>query len=493
MIFDLLELNMTNEILDFLSKTPYSIPHVIGFFLLIQSIVFYEVSKRSKDNYSLFLSVGLFLLGVAWGTTDFQNTGKLYVDWHWWWAQPFFAFGILFISLGVVRYLPLDQDAKRSLSISAMAFPVIYITLGTLALIFEYQVQRAFIIWMQLPPFFAISLATFKAERLEPKKGHRLIGLLALVVPVLSIIYPLLGLKTAVLRFWTAVPLLTLAAIVLAASLLKEREKIEEALDELKLADEQLILLNKDLEKKVEIRTAMLHEIITDLESFNRSVSHDIRSPLGTISITAAVAEKYLSMGKTGLVGTELLNIKQQVDGLHGLVGTMLNLASNIESNPKIVPINFKEFVDSRLSTLMLGFKRNYPMLKGPSFEVADIGVVHVNSQLFTIILDNLIDNAVKYNAFSDDLQIRIGGELTADKVKIYVADNGVGIASQSNDEDVYMPFKRMAGDMTTPGFGLGLNIVKRAVKKLGGDVWFEATPGGGVTFSFTLLQSELV
>jgi K+-sensing histidine kinase KdpD len=345
---------------------------------------------------------------------------------------------------------------------------------------------------MQLPPFFAISLATFKAERLEPKKGHRLIGLLALVVPVLSIIYPLLGLKTAVLRFWTAVPLLTLAAIVLAASLLKEREKIEEALDELKLADEQLILLNKDLEKKVEIRTAMLHEIITDLESFNRSVSHDIRSPLGTISITAAVAEKYLSMGKTELVGTELLNIKQQVDGLHGLVGTMLNLASNIESNPKIVPINFKEFVDSRLSTLMLGFKRNYPMLKGPSFEVADIGVVHVNSQLFTIILDNLIDNAVKYNAFSDDLQIRIGGEFTADKVKIYVADNGVGIASNSNAEDVYMPFKRMAGDMTTPGFGLGLNIVKRAVKKLGGDVWFEATPSGGVTFYFTLLQSEL-
>jgi signal transduction histidine kinase len=482
---------MNSEILDFFAKTPYSIPHIIGFFLLVQSVVFYEVSKRSKDNYSLFLSIGLFLLGVAWGTTDYQNTGKLYVDWMWWWAQPLFAFGILFISVAVVRYLPLDKKRKRMLTLSAMAFPVIYITLGTVALILEFQIQRAFIIWMQLPPFIAISFATFKAERLEPKKGHRLIGLLALVVPILSVIYPLLGLKTAVLRFWTAVPLLTLAAIVLAASLLKEREKIEEALDELKIADEQLLLLNKDLEKKVVLRTAMLHEIITDLESFNRSVSHDIRSPLGTISITAAVAEKYLSMGKHDMVHAELQNIKAQVDGLHGLVGTMLNLASNVEANPTMELIDFKDFVNERLKTLMIGFKRNYPMLSGPDFQVDDVGVVRTNRQLFNIILDNLIDNAVKYNALLPGLRINIGGEPLGDQVKIYVSDNGVGIASQNNADDVYLPFKRMSDNLATPGFGLGLNIVKRAVKKLGGDVWYEATHGGGVTFYFTLLQSE--
>lgn len=489
---ELIKLMMNIEILDFFSKIPYSIPHIIGFFLIVQSIVFYEVSKRSKDNYSLLLSIGLFLLGIAWATTDYQNTGKLYVDWMWWWAQPLFAFGILFLSVAVVRYLPLDQERKRVLKISAMAFPLIYITFGTVALILEYQVQRAFIIWMQLPPFFAISLATFQAERIEPKKGHRLIGLLALVVPLLSIIYPFLGLKTAVLRFWTAVPLLTLAAIVLAASLLKEREKIEEALDELKIADEQLLLLNKDLERKVVLRTAMLHEIITDLESFNRSISHDIRSPLGTIAITATVAEKYLVMGKHDLVQAELQNIKTQVDGLHGLVGTMLNLASNVDSNPTMELLDFKTFVNERLNTLMIGFRRSYPMMTEPNFQVDDIGVIRTNRQLFNIVLDNLIDNAVKYNVLTPRLKIIIGGEFLADKVKIYVSDNGVGISSETDDADVYMPFKRLSVDVTAPGFGLGLNIVKRAVKKLGGDVWYEPTPGGGVTFHFTLLQSEI-
>ena len=439
----------------------------------------------------MLLSVGLLFLGVAWATTEYQNTGKLYVDW-WWWAQPLFAFGILFICVAVIRYLPLEDDHKRRLIIGAMAFPVIYITFGTVALFLDYQVERAFIIWMQLPPFFSISLATFKAERIEPKKGHRLIGLLALVVPLLSIIYPILGLKTAVLRFWTAVPLLTLAAIVLAASLLREREKIEEALDELKIADEQLVLLNKDLEKKVVLRTAMLHDIITDLESFNRSVSHDIRSPLGTISITAAVAEKYLAMGNHDMVLNELKNIKQQVDGLHGLVGAMLNLASNVESNPTIESVDFQAFVHDRMAALMIGFKRNYPTVGEIDFEVGDVGVVRTNKQLFNIIIDNLIDNAVKYNATKTDLRVRVGGELVDDQVKIFISDNGVGIASETMDDDIYMPFKRMSESGATLGFGLGLNIVKRAVKKLGGEVWYEPTPGGGVTFYFTLLQAEL-
>jgi signal transduction histidine kinase len=482
---------MTNVILDFLSKIPYSIPHIIGFFLIIQSILFYEVSKRSKDNYSLLLSLGLLLLGVAWGTTEYQNTGKLYVDWLWWWAQPFFAFGILFVSVGVVRYLPLEKDEKRKLIFYALAFPVIYIVFGTVALIFDFQIERAFIIWMQLPPFFAISFATFKAERQEPKKGHRLIGLLALVVPLLSIIYPILGLKTAELRFWTAVPLLALAAIILAASLLREREKIEEGLDELKIAEEQLVLLNKDLENKVVLRTAMLHDIITDLESFNRSVSHDLRSPLGTISITAAVAEKYLSMGKSDLVLNELKNIKHQVDDLHDLVGTMLNLASNDELSQNVESIKFNEFINDRLSALMVGFKRNYPFLHAIKFEVDDIGFIRINRQLFNIIVDNLVDNAVKYNAMAPELNVKIGGEFVGDKLKIYVSDNGVGISTETNQQDVFKPFKRVSDDVSTLGFGLGLNIVKRAVKKLGGEVWYEPTPGGGVTFYFTILQTD--
>jgi signal transduction histidine kinase len=190
------------------------------------------------------------------------------------------------------------------------------------------------------------------------------------------------------------------------------------------------------------------------------------------------------------MVHAELQNIKMQVDGLHDLVGTMLNLASNVDANPTMELIDFKDFVNERLHTLRIGFKRNYPMLTGLDFQVDDVGMIRTNKQLFNIILDNLIDNAVKFNSLTPDLRIHIGGELLGDQVKINVSDNGVGIATES--DDVYMPFKRMSDNVAMPGFGLGLNIVKRAVKKLGGNVSYEATPGGGVTFYFTLRQSEL-
>jgi signal transduction histidine kinase len=480
---------MSQEILSFLANTPYSIPNIIGFFLLVQSIVFFEVSKRSKDDYSLLLSIGLFLLAIAWGTTEYQNTGKLYVDWKWWWAQPFFAFGILYICVAVIRYLPLEYSYKEKLFLMAIIFPMIYIIVGTVSLLVGFQIQRAYIIWMQLPPFIAISLATFKAENYEPKKGHRVIGLLALVVPVLSVVYPLLGLKTAVLRFWTAVPLLTLAAIVLAASLLREREKIQETLDDLKVSDDQLQALNKNLEAKVISRTAMLNDIITDLESFNRSVSHDLRSPLGSISVIATVAEKYLSMGKHQQVAEELKTIKQQVDGLHALVGTMLNLASHVESTPKIEAIKFQEFVTDRIDRSMIGFVRNHPNLSAATFEIDDLGVIQSNIQLFGIIIDNLIDNAIKYNANKSNLKIKISGDYSDDKLILFVRDNGIGINKdiEAKEVDIYMPFMRVNENKETQGYGLGLNIVRRAVKKLGGEVWFEPTEGGGVTFFFSL------
>jgi len=283
--------------------------------------------------------------------------------------------------------------------------------------------------------------------------------------------------------------LLMLAAIILAASLMREREKIQETLDELKLADEQLQALNKSLESKVESRTAMLHEIIKDLESFNRSVSHDLRSPLGSISMTAHIAEKYLTLGQYEQVASELKSIKGQVDGLQGLVATMLNLASNLESPPKIKAITFKDFVTLRARRTVRGLTHSFPNLSSALVQVDDCGVIHTNDQMFGIVVDNLIDNAVKHNAGAPNLKIHIGVDPTPIEYIVFVRDNGVGISEDSSgmEAELYLPFRRIDRAGGSGGYGLGLNIVKRAVRKLGGRVWFEPTQGGGVTFFFTL------
>jgi signal transduction histidine kinase len=479
---------MNAEIISFFSKTPYSIPHVIGFFLVIQAVVFFEVSQRSKDRYSRPLSLGLLLLAIAWGTTDYQNAGKIYVDWNWWWAQPFFALGIFFMSLGVTRYLPLDEPFKKILLNINGIFAFGYLILGTSLLLLDFQIPRLFIVWMQMPPFFAICFSTLKAEKNEPKKGHRLIGLLAITIPILTILFPILGLKTAVLRFWTAIPLITLSSIVLAVSLLRDREKIQENLNKLKIAEDNLIEANKDLEIKVLDRTAMLHEIITDLEAFNRNVSHDLRSPLGSISLTAEVAEKYLENGNTSYVATELLSIKDQVASLQTLVSTMLNLAAGIDKELSMSEINFTDYVNKRVQKIELQFSRKFPNVSVPHFSTNGKASLTLNVPLLNIVIDNLVENAIKYNLGRSGLIIEIGCTSFDGKFLIYVKDNGVGI--HSNDKSlIFNPFIQgsLGEKLAIAGYGLGLNIVERAVKKMGGRVWHEETAGGGATFKFSL------
>jgi signal transduction histidine kinase len=479
---------MQPEIINFFSRTPYSIPQVIGFLLLIQSVVFFEVSLRSKDNYSRFLGLGLLLLGIAWGTTEYQNAGKLYVDWNWWWAQPLFAIGIFFMSQGVIRYLPLSEFFKRILSFINGFFSFGYVLLGTTLLLLEVKIPRAFIIWMQLPPFFAICASTFVAEKNEPKKGHRLIGLLAILVPMLSILFPLIGLKTAVLRFWTAIPLITLSCIVLAVSLLREREKIQDSLDKLKIAENQLMESNKDLENKVTERTALLHEIITDLESFNRNVSHDLKSPLGSISLTAELAERYIASGNSSFASCELLSIKEQVSYLQSLVNTMLNLAANVEKSPVTSIVNFTTFMKTRIEKISFQFSRKYATMKSPEFIVKEYGEIRVNESLLNIVMDNLLENAVKFNLYRENFKIEVGCELVDDYYQIYVKDNGVGVSGVAKDE-IFLSFRHAGSQnaLDITSYGIGLSIVERAIRKLGGKVWHENTQGGGATFFFTV------
>jgi len=89
------------------------------------------------------------------------------------------------------------------------------------------------------------------------------------------------------------------------------------------------------------------------------------------------------------------------------------------------------------------------------------------------------------------DLQIVIGCSTDEREERIYISDNGIGITDADTSE-IFIPFKQIESSQSAivSGYGLGLSIVQRAVKKLGGKVWHEETPGGGATFIFTLAKS---
>ncbi|MEX2208409.1 MAG: ATP-binding protein [Myxococcota bacterium] len=101
-------------------------------------------------------------------------------------------------------------------------------------------------------------------------------------------------------------------------------------------------------------------------------------------------------------------------------------------------------------------------------------------------ILQNLLDNAIKYSDSDREIEVRVRVE--GDDVRIDVADQGLGIP-EADRARIFERFYRVDRGRSREqgGTGLGLSIVKHLVQASGGEVWVESTPGVGSTFSFTL------
>ena len=102
-------------------------------------------------------------------------------------------------------------------------------------------------------------------------------------------------------------------------------------------------------------------------------------------------------------------------------------------------------------------------------------------------ILDNLIDNAIKYSPKGGE--IKVSAKLQGNEILLSVSDQGIGI-SKAESETLFQPFQRL--ETTLPGtairgVGLGLVVCKRLVEAHGGRIWVESEPGKGSTFYFTL------
>jgi signal transduction histidine kinase len=114
-----------------------------------------------------------------------------------------------------------------------------------------------------------------------------------------------------------------------------------------------------------------------------------------------------------------------------------------------------------------------------------DLPDVYGDRQRLTEVLQNLIDNAVKFMGDQTDPRIEIGqhGEENNSPI-FFVRDNGIGIAPE-HTRRIFGLFDKL--DSKTEGTGIGLALVKRIVELHGGRIWVESEPGKGATFYFTI------
>lgn len=278
---------------------------------------------------------------------------------------------------------------------------------------------------------------------------------------------------------------------------------------ERKRAQDKIIELNAELEKKVGGRTKELRDsqlallnlvddlnqsskglihanqaleaVNKELASFSYSVSHDLRAPLRSIDgFSQALLED--CWDKLDDDGKKYLErVRQATQNMGRLIDDMLNLSRVTQSEFCREPVDLSKMVHAIADT-----NQQSNSLNGLTFNVQEDIIIHGDQRLMHIALTNLLDNAWKFTGKQEHPHIEFGAIVKDGKRIIFVRDNGVGF-DMKYAVKLFGTFQRLHRADEFPGTGIGLAIVLRVINRHGGKVWAESEAGKGATFFFTL------
>jgi len=241
------------------------------------------------------------------------------------------------------------------------------------------------------------------------------------------------------------------------------------------------------LRKKVEAeRENLIQELAAknaELERFTYTVSHDLKSPLVTINGFLGYLEQDAASGNMDRFRADSERIHEAVNKMRTLLNELLELSrvGRLVNAPERIP--FEDLVNSAREIL-------HGQIEATGITIdlePNLPTVYGDKQRLIEVLQNLLDNAIKFMGKQEKPRIEIGqrGEEN-DKPVFFVRDNGIGIAREYH-ERIFGLFNRL--DQNIDGTGIGLTIVKRILEFHGGRIWVESEIDKGSTFYFTLLQ----
>lgn len=251
--------------------------------------------------------------------------------------------------------------------------------------------------------------------------------------------------------------------------------KLSEESDRMYL--EQISLLNSELAAKA----AELSAANQELESFNYSVSHDMRGPLTRISGYSQILLEERKGLTEDAAKTYLTRIYESCCWLDELLATMLNLSRVVRAEFHPVEVDMSSMVNEVVQErIMAEPERQIDVV------ITEGVTALADPNLLRILLDNLVGNAWKYSADSIPGRIEFGVESEGAVPVYYIRDNGIGFDMKDADK-LFRVFSRLHDASRFKGSGIGLATVQRVVARHGGRIWATGQTGQGATFCFTL------
>ena len=247
--------------------------------------------------------------------------------------------------------------------------------------------------------------------------------------------------------------------------------------------------LNAALQSELDQRQELINELENknaELERFTYTVSHDLKSPLVTITGFLGFLEMDALSGNKDRVKSGINRIAGAAKKMQNLLNDLLELSrvGRLMNAPEDVPFNeiVYEAIDHVRGNLdevdaSVEIQSELPTVRGDRIRLVEV-------------VQNLVENSIKYLNPHTRLHIEIGidGYNEKECPIFFVRDNGIGIDPQYHDL-IFGLFNKL--DVQSEGTGIGLSLVKRIIEVHNGSIWIESETGKGATFYFTLPSSQ--
>ena len=280
---------------------------------------------------------------------------------------------------------------------------------------------------------------------------------------------------------------------------------------ELERVTAEIKLMNFELEQKVEDRTKMLREALSELEKskeelnvafekekelnelksrFVTVASHEFRTPLSTILSSAYLLDKYNELMGDPKTRKHINRIQDAVEGMKNILEDFLSLGKMeeglVKTNLEFISADAFAQIISELLHSMDGLLKKGQHITLNNQVAQDL---FVDINMLKNILINLVSNAIKFS--NEQGEITVAANLQNGDLNITVADNGIGIP-EDEQHHLYERFFRAKNAGNIPGTGLGLHIVGKYLELLQGGMTMKSTLNIGTSFSFYIPQPPL-
>jgi PAS domain S-box-containing protein len=253
---------------------------------------------------------------------------------------------------------------------------------------------------------------------------------------------------------------------------------------ELREAQKKLQEHADTLEHKIAERTADLKETNEQLEAFVYSIAHDLRAPLRAMQAFAQLLVEDHAGGLDETARHYLTRIKNSSEFMDRMILDLLAFGRTARSEVTLETVDVTAIWNAALYQCSAQIEQTKARIEA----APALPLVRAHEATLAQVMANLLNNAIKFVPPGVQPRIRFWTEDRGSIVRLWLQDNGVGIAPE-HQERIFRVFERLHG-ATYPGTGIGLSIVRKGVERMGGKLGLESELGHGTRF-WIELQKE--